>query len=1066
MSNQLVITSGAKVRSLNGVITGTTGVLDSLPINAANGIPQLDSSGKILVSQLPNSVMEYKGTWNAATNTPTLADGTGNQGDVYLCNVAGTVNFGSGPIAFVVGDQVIYSGTIWQRASGATGTVTSVAVTESGDALSITGSPITTSGTINIGFAGSSAQYVAGDGSLVTFPTIISEAQNLITDVYNETGATLTKGTVVYINGGHGNLPTVTKAIATNDATSAQTYGVVQADITNNNNGHVVVIGTLGDLDTQAYAAGTQLYLSSTTAGAWTSTKQYAPAHLVYVGIVVRSHPTQGIVEVRIQNGFELDELHNVSAQSPSNNDGLFYNSSTSLWENKSIATALGYTPADDSLVVKLAGNQTITGVKTFSTQQKFDLGLAIKEGTSGTLTGYTVLGANVNQLLVGVVGATQTLTFPSSSSYTYTFPSATGTLALTSDLSSYVPTSRTISTTSPLSGGGDLSGNLTLSISQASGSTNGYLSSTDWTTFNNKQNALTNPVTGTGTTNYLPKFTGTSAIGNSLVYDNGSSVGINTTSPVTVLDVYGDASFGSSSKVYVGSDTTGGYIQVATSAKPLRFFTPTSEAMRISSDANVGIGTSSPSSPLDVVASNSTAINLRLRGRAADSVGQMEFWNNAQSTRYGYIATDSTAMSIASTQAIPLIFGTNSTTRLTIASTGAATFSSSVTAGDNGNIGLILRRGTTTDRFKLFVGSGTPYIADDNYISSLNTDLHFLAGGSGTTEIVTFKLGGNVGIGTSSPTSPLHVGTATSGNQKIQQWGEPGFIDNYGLILRGSSLDGVFKFYGLNNGTETSAPILSMNRSSGNVGIGTTSPTTYSLSGRHLELNDAGGGYAFYHCNTTNVKSFFATNESAGLSALFTFSNHPLTFGTNNTERMRIFSNGSVSIGSTSAIGRFLVQGATSNNADYTMILKNSSAADLFVVRNDGAIITGTQSASPYNLTVATAANLYVDSYGYFYRAISSRKYKTDIIDYDRGLNELLNLRPVFYKGISNHDGDTQYAGLIAEEVHELGLTEFVQYADDGSPDALSYSNMVALLVKAIQEQQQQIEELKAKIK
>ena len=301
MSNQLVITSGAKVRSLNGVITGTTGVLDSLPINAANGIPQLDSSGKILVSQLPNSVMEYKGTWNAATNTPTLADGTGNQGDVYLCNVAGTVNFGSGPIAFVVGDQVIYSGTIWQRASGATGTVTSVAVTESGDALSITGSPITTSGTINIGFAGSSAQYVAGDGSLVTFPTIINEAQNLITDVYNETGATLTKGTVVYINGGHGNLPTVTKAIATGDATSAQTYGVVQADITNNNNGHVVVIGSLGDLDTQAYAAGTQLYLSSTTAGAWTSIKQYAPAHLVYVGIVVRSHPTQGVVEVRIQ---------------------------------------------------------------------------------------------------------------------------------------------------------------------------------------------------------------------------------------------------------------------------------------------------------------------------------------------------------------------------------------------------------------------------------------------------------------------------------------------------------------------------------------------------------------------------------------------------------------------------------------------------------------------------------------------------------------------------------------------------------------------------------------------
>ena len=188
MSNQIVISSGAKVRELNGVLTGTSGVVNALGINVPSGIPQLDGSGKILVSQLPNSVMEYKGTWNAATNTPTLADGTGNQGDVYLCNVAGTVNFGSGPIAFFVGDQVIYSGTIWQRASGATGTVTSVAVTESGDALTITGSPITTSGTINIGFAGNSGQYVNGAGGLTTFPTD------------NITGSGLS-GQVTYFNG-------------------------------------------------------------------------------------------------------------------------------------------------------------------------------------------------------------------------------------------------------------------------------------------------------------------------------------------------------------------------------------------------------------------------------------------------------------------------------------------------------------------------------------------------------------------------------------------------------------------------------------------------------------------------------------------------------------------------------------------------------------------------------------------------------------------------------------------------------------------------------------------------
>ena len=195
----------------------------------------------------------------------------------------------------------------------------------------------------------SGAQYIKGDGTLATFPTTINQALTLIREVYNSTGSTLAKGTVVYINGGQGNLPTVTKALAVGDTTSAQTFGIVQSDITNNNNGYVVVAGGINNLDTQAYPDGTALYLSPTTAGAYTSTKPYAPEHLVYLGVVVRSHPTQGVIEVKIQNGYELDELHNVSAQSPSNNDGIFYNTTTSLWEKKSIATALGFTPVTNA---------------------------------------------------------------------------------------------------------------------------------------------------------------------------------------------------------------------------------------------------------------------------------------------------------------------------------------------------------------------------------------------------------------------------------------------------------------------------------------------------------------------------------------------------------------------------------------------------------------------------------------------------------------------------------------------------------------------------------------------
>lgn len=82
---------------------------------ANNGVATLDAGGKVPVSQLPNSVMEYQGNWDASTNTPSLADGTGNAGDVYRVNVAGTQDLGSGSQTFAIGDWVVYNGTIWEK---------------------------------------------------------------------------------------------------------------------------------------------------------------------------------------------------------------------------------------------------------------------------------------------------------------------------------------------------------------------------------------------------------------------------------------------------------------------------------------------------------------------------------------------------------------------------------------------------------------------------------------------------------------------------------------------------------------------------------------------------------------------------------------------------------------------------------------------------------------------------------------------------------------------------------------------------------------------------------------
>ena len=99
----------------------------------------------------------------------------------------------------------------------------------------------------------------------------------------------------------------------------------------------------------------------------------------------------------------------------------------------------------------------------------------------------------------------------------------------------------------------------------------------------------------------------------------------------------------------------------------------------------------------------------------------------------------------------------------------------------------------------------------------------------------------------------------------------------------------------------------------------------------------------------------------------------------------------------------------------------------------------------------------------GILQRSTSSLRYKNSVENATYGLTEVMQLRPVTYKG--NNDGDTVFGGFIAEEVHDIGLSQFVQYDEQNRPDALAYGNMVSLLTKAVQEQQAMIEDLKARI-
>jgi hypothetical protein len=204
-------------------------------------------------------------------------------------------------------------------------------------------------------------------------------------------------------------------------------------------------------LQGETWADGDVLYLSPTTAGRLTNIKPTgATGHIVVIGYVEYSHASQGAIYVKIMNGWELDELHNVYISSPANNDALIYESSTQLWKNKSLATALGYTPVTDA---------------------------------------------------------------------------------------------RTISTTAPLTGGGDLTANRTFGITKATASVDGYLASTDFTTFNGKQDAITLTTTGTsgaatlvGATLNIPQYSGGGGVIYKNAIDSASFLGTSNTAVYTQL--------------------------------------------------------------------------------------------------------------------------------------------------------------------------------------------------------------------------------------------------------------------------------------------------------------------------------------------------------------------------------------------------------------------------------------------------------------------------------------------------------------------------------------------------
>jgi hypothetical protein len=184
------------------------------------------------------------------------------------------------------------------------------------------------------------------DGNIVewnadtnTYASVPNDARTLFITARNITGTTIPKGSVVLITGASGNRPTIGLAQGDTSANADGVIGITAAAINNNANGRVITEGLASNLDTSAFAAGDKLYLSSTTPGGLVNVRPVQPAHSVAVGVVTRSNPAVGSIEVRVQVGEHLEFLHDVLLTSNTNLDLLSYETSSGLWKNKSFST-------------------------------------------------------------------------------------------------------------------------------------------------------------------------------------------------------------------------------------------------------------------------------------------------------------------------------------------------------------------------------------------------------------------------------------------------------------------------------------------------------------------------------------------------------------------------------------------------------------------------------------------------------------------------------------------------------------------------------------------------------
>ena len=781
-----------------------------------------------------------------------------------------------------------------------------VTIADAATGLSITESQV-------LGGAGTVGQYIRGDGSLADFP----ESSGGGSSVSYYLNGSVAQGTI----GG----------VAYKELNKVPILGA-GTDFTINANGYIAsFITDAGDPNLLEIPAGNwnfETYFSASSGGG--SPSFYVELYKVNSGGTATLIASNSTFPELIAFGTNIISYFSTLAVP-----------TTALALTDRLAIRYYVTHSGRTITLHTEDNHLCQIVTTFTT------GLTALNGLTAQIQNFAV-GTSGTDFAIASATATHTFNLPtasatnrgalSSADWT-TFNNKTSNLGTVTSVGLSSATSGVTIGSTPVT----TSGTITLAIATASGSQNGLLSSTDWTTFNGKQNALTNPVTGTGTTNYLPKFTGASTIGNSQIIDNGTQVGIGNASPAAErkLTVAGGAQF-------TFASNSGASFNIIPAANG-----------QDGADFNLSYYTGSAYGPLNFIVGESTRLRINPNGN--------------------------------------LLVGTTTDNGARLQVSGSATISSSLTVNTTATIKSFLYLGESLVENGVINSPEGIYINADSDASGGTNDIVFGKGRtstSGGTTFMTIKNGGNVGIGESIPNYKLHiVNPSASAFLGISNEGSSTGNRQLRIGFGGAGADTFASIQGTRLNVADDVNI-AMQSGGGNVLIGTAT---------------SGGYKCEIQTSSTNAALWVQTGGTTSSYIIAEFRT-----GTN-APALKITGNGNVGLSRT------------------------------------------------YDFTTSNAANVYIDSGdGFLYRSTSSIKYKTNVKNYDKGLDVLSKMRPVYYEGIGNLDSGKMFAGLIAEDIHELGLTEFVQYAKDGSPDALAYQNMVALLIKSIQELKQEIDTLK----